>query len=71
MLLDAYGYTGSVAKVLNAVNARITAHMQDVRDPANAGNPLFERLVDSGVLDALTRAMLELDQERPRLQASA
>jgi hypothetical protein len=40
-------------------------------DAALGGNPLFERLVDSGVLDALTRAMPELDQERRRLQASA
>jgi len=71
MLLDAYGYTGSVAQVLDAVNARVTAHMQDVRELADAGNPLFARLVDSGVLDALTRAMLELDEDRGQLEASA
>jgi hypothetical protein len=69
MLLDAYGYTGSVAQVLDAVDARITAHMQDVRQLADDGNPLFARLVDSGVLDALSRAMLELDMERPQFLA--
>ena len=55
MPLDAYGYTGSVSQVLDAVTARVTAHMQDVRDLANAGNPLFARLIDSGVLNALNR----------------
>ncbi len=69
-LLDAYGYTGSVGQVLDAVSARIAAHIQDVRDLADAGNPLFARLVDSGILDALDQAMLELAEDRPELQAS-
>jgi hypothetical protein len=67
-LLDAYGYTGSVPSVLDAVTARITAHMQDVRDLADGGNPLFARLVDSGALDALNQAMLELAKDRRQLE---
>ena len=69
-LLDAYGYTGSVAHVLDAVIARITAHMQDVRDLAEAGSPLFARLVTSGVIGALDQAMLELAKDRPELEAA-
>lgn len=69
LLLDAYGWTGTVSEVLDVVQARIAAHIQDVRALADAGDPLFLRLIDSGVLNALTRAMRELDQDRPELEA--
>jgi hypothetical protein len=34
----------------------------------NGGNPLFARLIDSGVLNALNQAMLELATDRPHLE---
>jgi hypothetical protein len=49
-LLDAYGWDGTVSEVLDAVEARIEGHIVDVRMLADAGDPLFARLVDSGVL---------------------
>jgi len=61
LLLDAYGFSGSVGAVLDAVRARTTAHARGLRDLAAAGDPLFARLVDSGVADALDRAITELD----------
>ena len=67
MLLDAYGWRGTVSEVLDAVQARLLAHMQDVRDLADAGDPFFQRLVNSGALSTLTEAMLQLNEDRPGL----
>jgi hypothetical protein len=61
LLLDAYGYTGPVRTVLEAVRARIAAHAQDIRDIAAGGDPLFARLLESGVVDSLHRAIAELE----------
>lgn len=71
LLLDAYGYSGTVDAVLQAVQARISEHAQGLRELAAAGDPLFSRLVDSGVIDDLDRALAELSQDAPSLAASA
>lgn len=62
-ILDAYGYSGSVAAVLDAVQARIVAHAEGLRELAAAGDPLFTRLVASGVIDGLDRALAELRRD--------
>ncbi len=64
LLLDGYGYAGPVRDVLDAVRARVEAHAHDVRTLAAGGNPLFLRLVESGVTDRLDRALSELDRDR-------
>ena len=61
LLLDAYGFSGSVSTVLDAVRARTAAHAQGIRDLAAGGDPLFARLVDSGVADAFDQAITDLD----------
>jgi Phosphotransferase enzyme family len=61
LLLDAYGYTGPVHRVLEAVQARIAAHVRDIRILA-VDDPLFADLVDGGSVDGLERAMTELGQ---------
>jgi hypothetical protein len=38
--------------------------VQDVRDIAAADHPLFRRLLDSGIADALERAITQLDHDR-------
>lgn len=63
LLLDAYGYTGAVTTVLEAVQSRIDAHARDLRELAAAGDPLFARLVDGGVIDNLDLAMDELRRD--------
>jgi hypothetical protein len=60
LLLDAYGYTGSVNTVLETVRRRIHDHARTLRELAAAGDPLFARLVSDGVIDGLDRAMTEL-----------
>ena len=59
-LLTAYGYEGEVDAVLAAVRDRIRDHARGLRELAAAGDPLFRRLVDDGVIDGLDRAMAEL-----------
>ena len=63
-MLDGYGYPGPVREVLDAVRARVEGHARDVRTLAADGDPLFIRLVESGVADGLDRARSELDRDR-------
>jgi len=60
LLLDAYGYQGTVADILAAVRSRISDIATSLRDLAAAGDPLFARLVREGVVDGLDRAVAEL-----------
>jgi Phosphotransferase enzyme family len=64
LLLAAYGYNGPVRPVLETVRTRIAAHAQDVRDIAAGGDPLFARLLNSGSVAALDRAIIELDADK-------
>ena len=63
LLLDAYGYTGTVGDVLAAVRSRIDDHARGLRELAAAGDPLFARLVRDGAIDGLDRAMAELARD--------
>ena len=65
LFLDSYGYEGTVSAVLEAVQARITDHAEGLRELADAGDPLFIRLVDDGVIDGLDRALAELETDGP------
>jgi len=69
LLLDAYGWTGLTGELLDAISARITAHIDDVRALAST-DPLFARLVDAGVVDDLTTALTELAADRDQFLAS-
>jgi Ser/Thr protein kinase RdoA (MazF antagonist) len=64
LLLDAYRYSGPVGAVLDAVRARVAAHAHELRDLAAGGDPLFARLVESGVADTLDQAIAELERDR-------
>lgn len=63
LLLDAYGYEGDVQTVLDAVQTRISDHAAGIRELAAAGDPLFTRLVDLGVIDGLDRALQQLEDD--------
>jgi aminoglycoside phosphotransferase (APT) family kinase protein len=69
LLLSSYGYSGSTDTLLDAVQARIAAHAVDLRERAEAGDPLFSRLVVDGVIDGLDRALDELAHDRPDFAA--
>jgi hypothetical protein len=69
LLLRAYEFEGSIEEVLCAVRERVVEHGSGLRELAGAGDPLFTRLVDGGVLDALDRALSQLDEDAPRLLA--
>jgi Phosphotransferase enzyme family len=60
LLLDGYGYTGTIHTVLEAIRSRMSEHARSLRELAAAGDPLFTRLVREGVIDGLDRAMAEL-----------
>lgn len=63
LLLDAYGYTGTVPCLLEAVEARVADHARGLRELAAAGDPLFTRLVKDGVIDGLDRALAGLRED--------
>lgn len=63
MLLEAYGYQGDVDWVLRAVRTRVSEHAADIRKLAAAGDPLFIRLVELGVISGLDRALVQLAED--------
>ena len=70
VLLDAYGFSGSVHDVLSAVREQIARHIEDVRNMADAGDPLFRRLVALGTLDDLRRTQTEFEEEVATLRGA-
>ena len=70
ILLDRYGYEGTVEAILDAVRARICDHARGLRELATAGDPLLRRLVDDGVIDGLDRAMAQLDHDAAAFRSS-
>lgn len=67
LLLDAYGWTGTVAEVLAAVRDRASEHATGLRAAARAGYGPAVDLVAEGVADAFDRAVTELDAAGPEL----
>jgi aminoglycoside phosphotransferase (APT) family kinase protein len=71
MLLHAYGWTGTVAEVLDAVRARIVDHIRIVQELAN-GDPVFQRQVDAGAqadlqLTDIHETLRQFDRDRSGL----
>jgi hypothetical protein len=62
-LLDAYRYEGTVADLLEAVQVRISDHICGIRELADGGDALFQRLIDDGVVSSLERALAELNHD--------
>jgi hypothetical protein len=61
LLLDAYGWSGTVREVLSAVRQRALEHGAGLRSAADAGYGPAAALVAEGVADAFDRAVAELD----------
>ncbi len=60
LFLAEYGYKGQVSDFLPVVRARIRAQANGIRRLAATGDPLFMRLVATGVVDNLDIALAEL-----------
>lgn len=70
LLLDAYGYPGQVSTLLEVIRTRIDDHIEGLRQLAATGDPLFVRLLDDGVPEALERALVQLDEDAPTFYAT-
>jgi hypothetical protein len=71
LLLDAYGWVGTVDEVVSAVRQRALDHAAGLRAAAAAGYPPAVRLVAEHVADDFDRAAAELDASRDALVAGA
>jgi Phosphotransferase enzyme family len=67
LLLDAYGWTGTLEEVLSSVRRRTVAHAASLRAAADSGYAPAATLVAEGVADAFERAVAELDVSREQL----
>jgi hypothetical protein len=69
LLLEAYGWTGRIPELLDAVTARIEAHIAGLQALA-AEDPVFAHLLDAGVADTLNRALAEIAADRATLASA-
>jgi Phosphotransferase enzyme family len=60
LLLAEYGWREPVSAFLGVVAERITAHMAGIRSLAEAGDPLFARIVQRGAIQDMETALAEL-----------
>jgi aminoglycoside phosphotransferase (APT) family kinase protein len=67
LLLDAYGWTGTLDEVIAAVRQRAVQHAAGLRSAAQAGYEPAVRLVAEGVAEAFDRAVVELDAAQDEL----
>ena len=61
LLLDSYGYLGSIGELLEAVRMRINDHIRVVRVLAEGGDPLFKGLIQGGVIAKCEQTLIELE----------
>ncbi|MCG5216588.1 phosphotransferase [Streptosporangium soli] len=57
-LLDAYGWAGRPAELLDVVRGRVKAHAEGIRERAD--DPIFGRLLQQGVAARLDQALVDL-----------
>jgi hypothetical protein len=68
LLLDAYRYDGTVSVLIETVRARLHDHIRGTKELAGAGDPLFQRLIDDGVITRIERALNELSHDAETYQ---
>ncbi len=71
LLLDSYRYDGTVAVLIEAVQARLHDHIRGIKELASAGDPLFRRQIDDGVITRIQRALEELSRDAHAYQRIA
>lgn len=68
LLLDSYRYDGTVSELIEVLQARLHDHMRGIKELASAGDPLFQRLIDDGVIRNIDRALVELVEDSPKYE---
>lgn len=63
LLLDSYGYDGTTGELLEVVLARLENHIRGIEELARAGDPIFQRLIEDGVITRIERAIVELTDD--------
>ena len=71
LLLDSYRYDGAVSVIIEVVQARLHDHIRGIKELAGAGDPLFQRLIDDGVITRIERALDELSHDAQTYQGIA
>lgn len=71
LLLDAYRYHGTVSALIEVVQARLRDHIRGIEQLAGTGDPLFQRLIDGGVIIRIERALDEISQDAQTYQRIA
>ncbi|MFI6323609.1 phosphotransferase [Nonomuraea sp. NPDC050556] len=61
LFLEAYGWRGDPAAILDEMRVRMSARACAIRQGAAAGDPLYLKLYAQGVADDVERAVIELD----------
>jgi hypothetical protein len=63
LLLDTYGYDGTVGDLIEVVQARLHDHIRGIQELARAGDPLFQSLIDDGAVTRIEQAQMELSHD--------
>jgi hypothetical protein len=63
LLLDAYRYDGTIGVLIEVVQERLHDHIRGLKELASGGDPLFQRLIDDGVITRIERALDELSHD--------
>jgi hypothetical protein len=70
LLLDSYGYDGTIGELLETVQARLEDHIRATEELARAGDPIFQHLIDDGVITRIERAIVELAHDAPEFDGA-
>jgi hypothetical protein len=71
LLLDSYRYDGTVSVLVETVQARLHHHIRGIKELAGAGDPLFQRQIDDGVITRIERALDEISHDAQTYQEIA
>ena len=63
LFLAEYGWTGDLGAFLSTVQARVLASVDGIERTARGGDPVFQRMLVSGVADSLRTAVAQLAQD--------
>ncbi len=63
LFLDAYGWDGDPAALLNTMRARVLSSADGIEETARRGDPAYQQMVEQGVASSLRTAAAELTRD--------